>query len=103
MSGHSKWSTIKHHKGAADQARAKVFARLGRQIEVAARAGGGDVEADPERFRCGCETVGVGRAAGHGIGQRHQDHDPLGVRTTPGRPRLNPPVRGVFVLELNHG
>ena len=41
--------------------------------------------------------------AGHGIGQRHQDHDPLGVRTTPGRPRLNPPVRGVFVLELNHG
>lgn len=47
MSGHSKWSTIKHQKGAADQARAKVFARLARQIEVAARAGGGDVEANP--------------------------------------------------------
>ena len=46
MSGHSKWSSIKHQKGAADQARAKVFARLARQIEVAARAGGGDVEAN---------------------------------------------------------
>lgn len=46
MSGHSKWSTIKHQKGAADQARAKVFARLARQIEVAARAGGGDIEAN---------------------------------------------------------
>lgn len=45
MSGHSKWSTIKHQKGAADQARAKVFARLARQIEVAARSGGGDIEA----------------------------------------------------------
>lgn len=47
MSGHSKWSSIKHQKGAADQARAKVFARLARQIEVAARSGGGDVEANP--------------------------------------------------------
>ena len=46
MSGHSKWSTIKHQKGAADQARAKVFARLARQIEVAARAGGGDIESN---------------------------------------------------------
>lgn len=46
MSGHSKWSSIKHQKGAADQARAKVFARLARQIEVAARAGGGDIEAN---------------------------------------------------------
>ena len=42
MSGHSKWATIKHKKGAADQARAKVFAKLARQLEVAARDGGGD-------------------------------------------------------------
>ena len=35
MSGHSKWHSIKHQKGAADAARGKVFARLARQIEVA--------------------------------------------------------------------
>ena len=43
MSGHSKWATIKHKKGAADAARAKNFAKLLRQVEVAAREGGGDV------------------------------------------------------------
>ncbi len=42
MSGHSKWATIKHKKGAADKARGKLFAKIARQIEVAARAGGGD-------------------------------------------------------------
>src|ERR1700719_155190 len=42
MSGHSKWATIKHKKGAADQARGKLFAKLIRQVEVAAREGGGD-------------------------------------------------------------
>ena len=47
MSGHSKWHSIKHAKGAADAARGKVFARLARQIEVAARQGGGDVEGNP--------------------------------------------------------
>jgi YebC/PmpR family DNA-binding regulatory protein len=47
MSGHSKWHSIKHAKGAADAARGKAFARLARQIEVAARDGGGDVEANP--------------------------------------------------------
>jgi YebC/PmpR family DNA-binding regulatory protein len=46
MSGHSKWATIKHKKGAADQARAKVFAKLIRQVEVAARQGGGDQTAN---------------------------------------------------------
>ena len=43
MSGHSKWATIKHKKGAADKARGKLFAKLIRQVEVAAREGGGDV------------------------------------------------------------
>ena len=47
MSGHSKWHSIKHKKGAADKARGKLFARLIRQIEVAAREGGGDVEGNP--------------------------------------------------------
>ena len=43
MSGHSKWATIKHKKGAQDKARGKLFAKLIRQVEVAARAGGGDI------------------------------------------------------------
>ena len=43
MSGHSKWATTKHRKGAKDSARAKVFAKLIRQVEVAAREGGGDL------------------------------------------------------------
>src|SRR3989440_10741884 len=47
MSGHSKWATIKHKKGAQDKARGKLFAKLIRQVEVAAREGGGDVEANP--------------------------------------------------------
>lgn len=46
MSGHSKWATTKHRKGAKDAARAKVFAKLIRQVEVAAREGGGDPEAN---------------------------------------------------------
>jgi len=46
MSGHSKWATIKHKKGAADKARGKLFAKLARQIEVSAK-GGGDIDANP--------------------------------------------------------
>jgi YebC/PmpR family DNA-binding regulatory protein len=42
MSGHSKWATIKHKKGAADKARAKVFNKIARLLEVAAREGGSD-------------------------------------------------------------
>jgi YebC/PmpR family DNA-binding regulatory protein len=47
MSGHSKWATIKHKKGAADAARGKLFAKLIRQVEVAAREGGADPEMNP--------------------------------------------------------
>jgi YebC/PmpR family DNA-binding regulatory protein len=47
MSGHSKWATIKHQKGAKDKARGKLFAKILRQVEVAAREGGGDPEANP--------------------------------------------------------
>ena len=46
MSGHSKWATIKHKKGAADKARGKLFAKLARQIEVSAKSGG-DVDSNP--------------------------------------------------------
>ena len=47
MSGHSKWATIKHRKGAADAKRGKLFAKLIKQVEVAARTGGGDLDANP--------------------------------------------------------
>ncbi len=47
MSGHSKWATIKHKKGATDARRAKVFAKLIRQVEVAAREGGPDPDMNP--------------------------------------------------------
>ena len=46
MSGHSKWHSIKHKKGAADAKRGKLFAVLIRQIEVAARSGGGDTDSN---------------------------------------------------------
>ncbi|EIM62663.1 YebC/PmpR family DNA-binding transcriptional regulator [Desulfobacter postgatei] len=51
MSGHSKWSTIKHKKGAADKKRAKVFTKLIKEITVAARMGGGDPGANPRLRR----------------------------------------------------
>jgi YebC/PmpR family DNA-binding regulatory protein len=47
MSGHSKWSSIKHRKGAADAKRGKLFTKLARAITVAAREGGGDPDANP--------------------------------------------------------
>ena len=47
MSGHSKWSTIKHKKGAADAKRGKVFTKLIKEITTAARLGGGDADGNP--------------------------------------------------------
>jgi YebC/PmpR family DNA-binding regulatory protein len=47
MSGHSKWSTIKRKKGAADAKRGKLFSKLAKEISVAAKIGGGDPSANP--------------------------------------------------------
>ena len=47
MSGHSKWSTIKRKKGAADIARGKIFSRLTKEVTVAAKQGGGDPDSNP--------------------------------------------------------
>ncbi len=47
MSGHSKWASIKHKKKAVDAKRGKLFTKLARAIQVAAREGGGDVEGNP--------------------------------------------------------
>ena len=47
MSGHSKWATIKHKKGALDAKRGKIFTRLIREITIAAKGGGGDPDGNP--------------------------------------------------------
>ena len=47
MSGHSKWSSIKHKKGATDAKRGKIFSKLNKEITVAARTGGGDPSGNP--------------------------------------------------------
>ena len=47
MSGHSKWSSIKHKKAATDAKRGKIFTKVIKEITVAARMGGGDIETNP--------------------------------------------------------
>jgi len=78
VSGHSKWATIKHKKGAADKARGKLFAKLARQIEVAAREGGGSTDSNATlrtmvlKAKAGQMTNdAIDRAIKRGIG----DHD----------------------------
>jgi len=76
MSGHSKWANIKHRKAAADSKKGKVFTRLIREITVAAKAGGGDPDANP-RLRLSLEKAreanmtkdSVQNAIKRGIGQ----------------------------------
>jgi YebC/PmpR family DNA-binding regulatory protein len=56
MSGHSKWATIKHKKAAQDAKRGKAFTRLIREVQIAAREGGGDPDANP-RLRTAITTA----------------------------------------------
>ncbi len=56
MSGHSKWASIKHKKGALDAKRGKIFTKLGREIAAAAKAGGGDPQSNP-RLRTAVQTA----------------------------------------------
>jgi YebC/PmpR family DNA-binding regulatory protein len=56
MSGHNKWSTIKHKKGAADAKRSKIFSKIIKELTVAARMGGGDLEGNP-RLRTAVNTA----------------------------------------------
>ncbi|MEW5989240.1 MAG: YebC/PmpR family DNA-binding transcriptional regulator [Chloroflexota bacterium] len=59
MSGHSKWSTIKHKKAAADAKRGKVFTRLAKELTIAAREGGGDPNGNA-RLRLAIEKARAG-------------------------------------------
>ena len=71
MSGHSKWHSIKHKKGAADAKRGKIFTRLIKELTVAARAGGGDPDMNP-RLRT---IIAEAKAEQH-AGRQHQARDP---------------------------
>jgi YebC/PmpR family DNA-binding regulatory protein len=66
MSGHSKWATIKRSKGKADAARGKLFNRLIREITVAARIGGGDINSNP-RLRSAVTSARQGNMPGKNI------------------------------------
>jgi YebC/PmpR family DNA-binding regulatory protein len=117
MSGHSKWATIKHKKGAADKARGKLFAKLARQIEVSARAGSGDIDANPT-LRTAVQKAksaqmtndAIDRAIKRGTGEgdagtyesiTYEGYAPGGVALlievlTDNRNRTGAEVRGVF-------
>ena len=66
MSGHSKWSTIKHKKAAKDAKRGKIFTKLIKEITVAARMGGGDINANP-RLRTAVLTARANSMPGENI------------------------------------
>ncbi len=56
MAGHSKWANIQHRKGAQDKKRAKVFSKLGKEVQVAAKMGGDDPDGNP-RLRLAIQTA----------------------------------------------
>ena len=84
MSGHSKWSTIKRKKGAADAKRGKIFTKLIREIATAARMGGGDPDSNP-RLRLACDKArsanmpkdnierAIAKGAGAGEGDAYEE------------------------------
>jgi YebC/PmpR family DNA-binding regulatory protein len=117
MSGHSKWATIKHQKGAKDKARAKVFAKVLRQVEVAAREGGGDLNANAtlrtmyqKAREASVPTDTIERAIKRGTGDldgvryepvSYEGYAPLGVAVyveclTDNRNRTGADVRAIF-------
>lgn len=84
MAGHSKWANIKHKKGKADAQRAKLFSKLGREIYVAAKLGGGDPDMNP-RLRLAISTArgqsmpkdgiekNIQKAIGGGEGENYEE------------------------------
>lgn len=75
MAGHSKWAKVKHFKGAIDAKRARIFAKLSREITIAARLGGGDADMNPRLrmvlLKCraaNMPTENVERAIRRGVG-----------------------------------
>ncbi len=117
MSGHNKWSTIKHKKGRADAKRGKIFTKIIREITVSARESGGDVEANP-RLRAAVAAAkaanmpadNIKRAIDRGTGAlpgvtyeevRYEGYGPGGVAMmleclTDNKNRTTPEVRHLF-------
>jgi YebC/PmpR family DNA-binding regulatory protein len=117
MSGHSKWSTIKHKKAAKDAKRGKVFTKLIKEITVAARMGGGDINANP-RLRTAVITArqssmpadNIERAIKKGTGElegvsyeeiTYEGYGPGGVAVmvetlTDNKNRTLPEIRSIF-------
>lgn len=117
MSGHSKWATTKHRKGAQDRARAKLFAKLIRAVEVAVREGGADSAANAalrtayQKARDGSVPIdtidrAIKRASGDLDGVRYEaityeGYGPNGVAIivetlTDNRNRTSPEIRNIF-------
>jgi YebC/PmpR family DNA-binding regulatory protein len=117
MSGHSKWSTIKHKKAAADAKRGKVFTRVIKELTIAARQGGGDPDANP-RLRSAVSAAkaanmpadNIRRAIQKGTGElpgtsydevTYEGYGPGGVAVyvetlTDNRMRTTPEIRHLF-------
>ncbi len=117
MSGHNKWSTIKHKKGRADAKRGKIFTKVIREITVSAREGGGDAEGNP-RLRAAIQAAkeanmpadNVKRAIQRGTGElsgvsyeevSYEGYGPGGAAVmlevlTDNRNRTTPEVRHLF-------
>ncbi|MCP3982469.1 MAG: YebC/PmpR family DNA-binding transcriptional regulator [bacterium] len=117
MSGHSKWSTIKHKKAAADAKRGKVFTRLIKEITIAAKLGGGDIDGNPRLRSAVAAAKGsnmpadnIKRAIQKGTGElpgvtyeevSYEGYGPGGVAIlietlTDNRMRTTPEIRHVF-------
>ncbi len=117
MSGHSKWSTIKHKKAATDAKRGKLFTKLIKELTISARMGGGDVDANP-RLRSAVAAAktanmpqdNVMRAIAKGTGElpgvtyeevAYEGYGPGGVAVlvetlTDNRMRTTPEIRHLF-------
>ena len=117
MSGHSKWHSIKHKKAAVDAKRGKVFTKIIREITVAARMGGGDLESNP-RLRTAISAArdanmpkeNIDRAIKRGTGElpgvnyedvQYEGYGPGGVAifveaTTDNRNRITAEIRHLF-------
>jgi YebC/PmpR family DNA-binding regulatory protein len=117
MSGHNRWSSIKHHKGVADTRRAKVFTKVIREITISARLSGGDPNHNPRLRRaiddargCNMPNENVLRAIKKGTGElegmnyeevTYEGVGPAGTlllvqALTDNRARTNPELRKIF-------
>ena len=123
MSGHSKWSTIKHKKGAADAKRGKVFTRIIKEMTIAARLGGGDVDGNPRLRAAVAEAKSnnmpkdnIERAIKRGTGElegatyeeiTYEGYGPGGVAVivealTDNTNRTTPEIRHIFEKQGGH-